>query len=137
MALLEVNWHPSARQLRWFALALAVIVGGLATIRAERADSLLAIVVGVIAIVLGLVGVWRPSFVRPVYLAWMTAAYPIGWVVSHTLLVSIYLVVVTPIGLVMRALRHDPMKKRFDRSTTTYWAPREEVSKQSRYLQQF
>lgn len=137
MALLEVNWRPSARQLRWFALALAVIVGGLATIRAERAHSLLAMVVAVTAVVVGLVGVWRPSFVRPVYLAWMTAAYPIGWVVSHTLLVGIYLVIVTPIGLVMRALRHDPMQRMFDRSTASYWVRREEVPNHSRYLQQF
>ena len=36
------------------------------------------------------------------YARWMDAGYPIGWTISILLLGSIYFLVVTPIGVVMR-----------------------------------
>ncbi len=137
MALLEVNWRPSPKELRWFALGLAVIVGGLACLRGIQTDSTLAWGVAAVAGFCGIVGVWRPAFIHPVYLVWMAAAYPIGWTVSHTLLVGTYFLVVTPIALVMRALGRDPMQRRLERSRQSYWVPREPVRSRSRYLQQF
>jgi hypothetical protein len=67
----------------------------------------------------------------------MYAAFPIGWVVSHVMLALIYYGVMTPIGLVMRLLGRDPLKRKLDRSADTYWEPREPIANSKRYFQQF
>ena len=58
----------------------------------------------------GLVGVLRPGFLRPVYVLWMALAFPIGWTVSHLLLLIVYYLVLTPIGLLMRLFGYDPLE---------------------------
>jgi hypothetical protein len=71
-----------------------------------------------------LLGTSRPAWLRPVYVAWMAAAYPIGWLLAHLLLAAIYFLLITPIGLVLRLARHDPLARRFDREAQSYWTPR-------------
>ena len=78
----------------------------------------------------------RP-FRRPIYLGWMYAVFPIGWVISHTVLALTYYLVLTPIGLLMRGLGRDPMERRFDRDGETYWTPHEPSEDPARYFRQF
>jgi len=78
-----------------------------------------------------------PSLRRPMFVGWMYAAYPLGFIVSHVLLGLVYFGVVTPIGLLLRAVGHDPMTRRFDRSAKTYWIAREQTRDVRRYFRQF
>lgn len=88
-------------------------------------------------VVLSLV-VWAdPASARRIYVGWMLAAQPIGWTISHIVLALVFYVVITPIGLVMRALGRDPMQRRFDRQATTYWQPRRPVTDVKQYFRQF
>lgn len=74
---------------------------------------------------------------RVVYVWWMRASMPIGWTLSHVFLSLAFFGVVTPIGVLMRALGRDPMHRRFDRQATTYWTRHEQVSDAKRYFRQF
>lgn len=138
MALLEINRNPSRRDLAWFGVVLLlffIVMGGVLG-RALASDAVrhgLWAVGGVLALVYYAVPIWR----RPMFVGWMYAAYPVGLVVSHVLLGLVYFGVVTPIGLLMRAVGHDPMTRRFDRSAATYWVEREQVSDVKRYFRQF
>ena len=139
MALLEINRDPSHRQIRQFAfIALPGFCLVLAAIAMYRfgswptAGSLIA--AGVASIALGLV---RPRWMRVVYIGWMWAAFPIGWLVSHALLAAIFYLVMTPIGLLRKIIGHDPLNRRFDREAETYWVPRPPESDPSRYFRQF
>lgn len=62
-----------------------------------------------------------PIVRRPIHVGWMYAAFPIGWTVSHLLIALVYYLVLTPIGLLMRAAGYDPLQRRFDRTAATYW----------------
>ena len=66
----------------------------------------------------------------------MVAAFPIGWTVSHLLLGSIFYLVITPIGLLLRALGHDPMERKFDREAKTYWIEHERAET-ARYFRMY
>ena len=138
MALLEINRNPSRRDLAWFGavlLAFFIVIGlviGRAT-HSELVRNVLWGVGGVLALAYYAVPVLR----KPMFVGWMYAAYPLGYVISHVLLGLIYFAVVTPIGLLMRAVGHDPMERRFDRAAQTYWVPREPVSDVKRYFRQF
>lgn len=138
MALIEINRNPSRRDLAWFGAVLLlflVVIGGVVG-RALHSDVTRNVVWGAGA-VLALTYYAVPPLRRPMFVGWMYAAYPIGWVVSHVLLGLVYFGVVTPIGLLMRAVGHDPMARRFDRSAPTYWIAREQVTDVRRYFRQF
>lgn len=137
MAVLDFNFRPSQRDLRmffgvWLPLFLAVI-GGWITWR-NGAVTTGATILLVIAAASALVGWIRPQALWVVYLIWLTLTFPIGWVISHLVLGFVYFIVITPIGLVMRAFGYNPMARRLDRSAATYWVTREPQTDVQRYF---
>ncbi|MCC7424305.1 MAG: hypothetical protein IT428_28895 [Planctomycetaceae bacterium] len=137
MALIEFQWNPSSRDLRIFAVGQVVFFGFVAAWIHRRFGSFptAAAVVGVSLVGLA-VGLAKPQALRLVYVGWMAAVYPIGWVVSHVLMAAVYYGVVTPVGLLMRLAGRDPMQRRFNRSAATYWTPRNTDIPTSRYFRQ-
>jgi carbamoyltransferase len=138
MALIEINRTPSRRDLTWFGAVLLLfflVIGGLLgrALDSDVARNILWAAGSLVALVYYVV----PPLRRPMFVGWMYAAYPIGFVVSHVLLGLVYFGVVTPIGLLMRAVGHDPMARRFDRSAPTYWIARKPVTDVKRYFRQF
>ncbi len=89
------------------------------------------------AICVALVGYLVPAFVRLLFTAAMCVAFPIGWMVSHTVLIAVFLLVITPVGLVMRALGRDALDRTFDREAPTYWQSGRTEMDKTRYLRQF
>jgi hypothetical protein len=139
MAILSINWTPSPRELRWFSGLLIVffgVVAGVSWLRSGQATGP-AIMFGAVSAV-GVLGLAVPRAVRWVYVAWMVAVWPIGSAISYLLLAGIFLGVITPIGLCLRLLGRDPMRKALNRTATTYWIPRSpEEPDSSRYFRQF
>jgi hypothetical protein len=137
MALIAVNWNPSRTELRQFAgiwLGFFGLVGYLA--RSQAGPSTASFAIWVVAAVVGGIGLLWPSMIRPLYVGWLTAAQPIGWAVSHLLLVFIFYGIIAPIGWLARCLKHDPMRRTFDRSASTYWEPHNPAGDPARYFRQ-
>lgn len=78
-----------------------------------------------------------PSLGRRVWVGWMLAAFPIGWTISHAVLAAVYYLVLTPIGLLMRLVGRDPMRRRLDPRAETYWIEREGRRDSTSYFRQF
>ena len=57
--------------------------------------------------------------------------------INHVVLGFVYYLAVTPIGLIMRLVGYDPMKRRFDSSAESYWIARKPGRGPSSYFQQF
>ena len=138
MAAVEINWNPTPKDLRVFAALQIVFFAIVAFLVNDRTGSTAAPVwIVCISAVVGIVGLVGPSLIRPVYVAWMVAVFPLGWASSHIILLVVYYFVVTPIGLIMRACGRDPMRREFDRDATTYWIPRKQPTGTNRYFKQF
>ncbi len=136
--MIDINWNPSARQLRQFALLLAALLIGVASWLYWKSPASGWVAVALSAAgVAGGIGLLCPRLMRIVYVAWMAAVFPIGWTVSHVLLAAIYYLVITPIGVIMRVCRYDPLQRRFDRNAKTYWKRREEQNDTKRYFKQY
>lgn len=137
--MISINWKPSSRELRWFGALLmlfVVVVAGFWNWKTSQETGPI-ILVGV-GWAIGSVGLIVPQAIRWVYVGWMIAAFPIGWVISHLLLAAIFFGVIMPIGLILRVLGRDPMRKSFDRSASTYWIARPtEPTDSKRYFRQF
>ena len=138
MALVDINWHPSPKELRIFAVLELAFFALVAWWIADRwAAPARRRWCWLLAAAAGVAGLARPSLLRPVYVVWMLAVLPIGWTVSHLAMAAIYYLVVTPIGLMMRLCGRDPMHRRFDRAVRSYWRTRPPEGQKGRYFRQF
>jgi hypothetical protein len=122
MGLFQFNDKPSDKDLRWFAVlwfpAFAGMVGFL--IFRKLHSPALAVSIWVGAVACGIGGLASPVIIRPIYRWLMRLTSPIGWFLSHVILLIAYFGVITPVGTIMR-LFHDPMRRQFLRSSETYW----------------
>jgi multisubunit Na+/H+ antiporter MnhG subunit len=58
------------------------------------------------------------------YIAWMTMAFALGFVMSHVILTLFFFLIVTPISLFARLVGKDFLNRKLDPTATTYWIPR-------------
>ena len=59
-----------------------------------------------------LVGILKPDLLLYPYKGWMALGHALGWINSRIILGLIFLVVLQPIALLMRAFGHDPLRKK-------------------------
>jgi hypothetical protein len=140
----EVNWNPGLRERRKFALSLiiglpcvAVVLLALGLLRGRGWNFPLTAIVGGGGLAVGLLLLALPQIARPFYVAWYFVACCIGTVVGNLALAIVFFVLVTGLGLLMRALGHRPVRKTFDKRAATYWQDAEHVDDPNRYYRQF
>jgi hypothetical protein len=137
MAVVDFNFRPSRSDLRMFFgiwLPGSLIVLGLLIAWRHAAVTAGAAVSLSLAVISCVIGWLRPGALWLVYVVWLCLVFPIGWLVSHLVLGLVYFVVFTPIGLVMRLVRYDPMARTFDRQAPTYWTKHEPASDPRSYF---
>jgi hypothetical protein len=136
--MIKINWQPSPYELRVFAIGQIVLTLLLATGLMKRGLSF-NVSAGIVACsaAVGLAGAIRPSLIRWLYCTWMIAVFPIGWCLSQLLLISVFLFVVLPIGLLLRCVGIDPMSRRFEPTSATYWTKRRPMPPANRYFRPF
>ncbi len=138
MAVIDMTWRPTNRELRMFAVVQLIVTTFGAWLLHRRLgwDAAAIGVMGLAAVAL-VAGLWSPQWIRPVYLAWMLAGFPIGWVNAHVLLAVIYYGIITPIGFVLRLSGRDLLQLNPRPDATTYWSVRPEPPESPRYFRQF
>jgi hypothetical protein len=145
--LIPVTLRPSRRQLRTFGLITAVLTavvgasfyfrGHMWGISVEPAlGSQLGHILWGASVALVVAAFAVPKAFVPLYVLLTVVTLPIGFVMSHILIATIYFVIITPIALVMRVLGRDTMTRKLDRAAPTYWVKRSET-KPGRYLRQY
>ena len=124
----ELSELSTARSdLRKFGLLMGTVlvaVGGFVLWRSGLPPSTAVWVLGSVAGVFVMFAVAAPQALRPVYLVWMGIAIALGFVMTRVILTIVFFVVITPIGLIMRALGKDPLTKGPDASLKSYWIPK-------------
>ncbi len=89
------------------------------------------------SVAIGCIGMISPKWIRPVYVIWMLAVFPIGWLLSHVLLAVVFYIVVTPIGLWRVRSNGDPLQREWNSEATTYWEKRKPDPPPETYFRQF
>ena len=134
----ELPLKPSARTLRQFAALSVVVFAALAAWQGvARQHWTAAFVLISLCLTIGPLGLWRPHLVRPIYVGWMIAAFPLGWIVSLTLLALVYYLVVTPLGVASRLVGRDRLGLRPDAEQKSYWSSLEAAKDPRRYFRQY
>lgn len=144
--MLEINTNPSKSDLKWFGLifgAVLMVVGLVLWLKTSvlfgmgSSPTIASKVVWALAVLFPIVYYAIPPARKPLFVGFMYAAFPIGWVASNVILVVVYYVVMTPIGLVMRLAGKDPMQRELLPESPTYWEERPSEDDALRYFKQF
>jgi hypothetical protein len=136
--MIAINKNPSKKELILFGLLGLAFFGLIGLSALHKTHSIHAARnIWVAGAVLFAAYYAVPPIRRPIYLGWMYAAYPIGWVISHVLLALAFWGVIVPVGLLMRVVSRDPLARAFDPSAKSYWTPHEPGTDASRYFRQF
>src|SRR5690242_7923446 len=94
----DVTKPTTDRLLRQFAGLWILFFLSVAALRWHRgAHDGLTIGIAAMAIAVGAIGLVWPQAIRPVYVGWMAAAFPIGWTTSRVALGVVFYVVLAPI----------------------------------------
>lgn len=111
------------REGRKFGLTVGVAFGVLAAIGFWRGHVYVPGALATLGALLVLGGLAIPGHLGPVYRGWMRVAHAISKVTTPLFLSIMYLLVLTPAGLLMRALGRNPL--RHSESEGGYWIMRE------------
>jgi hypothetical protein len=136
MSLVRIERNPTGRQLLVFGAAWLVFLGSWGLLAWMRGRNAAAEVLWTLAAVVPVAGAVSRRILRLAYVAVSYATYPVGFVVSYIVLALVYFLVLTPIGLFMRLLGHDPLSRKFDPAAKSYWIPRDEAKTVESYFKQ-
>jgi hypothetical protein len=141
----EINWKPSAVDLRKFAVSLIIGFPCIAVffflVRWVTAGALPApkffLLLGGIGSATGLVCLLIPVIARPLYYIWYALAACIGIVMANLLFALLYYGLVAPMGLFMRLRGRDALNLKFKRGTASYWLDAPPAPPATQYFQQY
>ncbi len=118
-----VNAIPEldARDLRKFGLVTGGIIAGLfGFLFPWLLDTSWVYWPWTVAGILVLWGLAAPKTLGPIYRLWMQAGLLLSRVTTPVVLAMVFYLVIVPVAVVMRAARHDPMARRFEKRVDTY-----------------
>ncbi|HTY11107.1 MAG TPA: SxtJ family membrane protein [Bacteroidota bacterium] len=78
----------------------------------------------IIAFLLLVCGAMKPQYLTRVYGAWMGIAFGLGWIVSRAILILLFYLVITPVGLLARLFGKKFIDVSFPGAKESYWVPR-------------
>jgi len=84
----------------------------------------LGLVPGAVGVMLALLSLALPRVVHPLASAWAVLGHLLGRITTPIVLVFVFVLVVVPLGLVLRLLGKDVFRRERDAKATTYWVER-------------
>ena len=135
--MLKLDFKPPLHVLTQFGfigVAGFTFIGAIATQR-FHAPPAVGYVCLALAAFLGFCAAFEAgAIIRPFFVALMIIAWPLGMVISIVLLGTIFYGMFAPVGVVFRMMGKDPLDRRFDRSSTSYWIRRKTQRSPASYL---
>ena len=134
MALIELNWNPTSRQLRQFGglcLVALPLLGWL-----WSGNLTLIATLGVIGLMMAAAAWIYPKAIAPLFVGLMLITAPIGMVIGELAMFLIFITVFLPIGLFFRAIARDRLQIKLDRSSSSYWQPKRQPKSVASYYRQ-
>jgi len=117
------NIKSGKRELKQFGITIAVVLAILSSwfLWRGRDGGYILLIIAILFLALGL---FLPNPLKPLQKMWMTLAVLLGWVMTRVVLIVLFYLVVTPIGLLARICGKDFLNRKFDREAQSYWLER-------------
>ncbi len=139
MSFVEIDWRPKRNQLRSFGI-IALIVTAIISLLLYVFKGVAiqwALAIFAVGLIIFLSSIISLRLTRVIYVVLMAVTFPIGLVVSFTLLAAFYFLLLAPLGLFFRIIGRDALCRKFDPTADSYWLQRNPPENLERYFQQF
>ena len=103
-------------------MAIAFLVIAAIVILKHHHVSLSLLIISGSFFVLGAVA---PAILKPVYVAWMKLAVVLSWINTRIILLILFYLILTPIGLIMRLFGKDVLDFKIKKNRDSYWQKKE------------
>ena len=131
------NIKSGKKELRQFGITIGVVLGLLGSwfLWRDRDGGYLLLIIATLFLSLGLI---LPKLLTPLQKLWMTLAVLLGWLMTRIILIILFYLVVTPIGLLAKICGKDFLNRKFNKTAQSYWIPRKATtSDKKNYENQF
>ncbi len=111
---------------RKFGITMGIafmVISGLFFFQEKQAGILLTLIASCIFFI---VGSFSPALLKPVYIIWMRFAFVLGWINARIILIILFYLVFTPVGLFMRLFRIDLLERK--KQEGSYWKLKERIN---------
>ena len=138
-----MNWsdlplNPTPKALRQFSAAWLVFFLCLGTHQYfVREHYVPGILLGLMAVLIGNLGLIKPASVRWIFVGWMVLAFPIGWLISQLMLALLFFVVLTPVAILFRLRGRDLLARKPVRGKITFWTKKSMPENVESYFRQY
>lgn len=122
----KLQIDTSDQKIRNFGILFFVVFAALAGLSFYKGHSTWPWFAGA-SLVFLLAGFIAKPALRPIYFGWMAFAFVLGWINTRIILGIFFYGILFPVGLLLKILRRDPLARRLDRQTTSYWIRHEPV----------
>lgn len=123
MAFISVHWRPTPRQLRIFGITMPIGLGIIGSVfhfwLGATGFATFLWTFGALSFITGITGT---VVALPFYWLWIGFAFVISQTLGYGLLILIFYLVVTPIGLLSRIVGRDRLALK-NSGSPTYWQP--------------
>ncbi len=130
--------RTEAQEARRFGVVLPVVLTALAALSLWWGHPRRAVVLAIGAGVASLLPFVAPPLWLGFFRLWMKLAEALGWFSTRVILSSFFYLVLTPVGLVMRLMRRDPLDLAWKDGRQSYWKDKEPIPESlERYDKQY
>jgi len=133
MSSIRIEKPKTLSELRSFGLTMALILGGI-SIYTLFNQSQLGLLWITVTVFFGTLGLLAPAALRPIEKGWIKLGELMGMVVTPIVMGVMFFGIITPIGLLMRAIGKDLLDQKIDKGATTHWKKTEPITDKSRYF---
>ena len=116
--------ETTKKDLRQFGLVLALILGLIGYLQLRKGHVNVypwLCYAGGMSLIFGIL---LPGVLKPVFIVFTHVAHAIGWFNTRVILILVYYLILTPIGLLMRVFGKDILDQRLDGDASSYWIKR-------------
>ncbi|HEY1602901.1 MAG TPA: SxtJ family membrane protein [Pirellulales bacterium] len=145
MALIDVSWQPTDRQLRqfgWIALAGLPMLGWLFDGKpwpladSTQMQQVVLTTLAALGVIAATLAILCPQALRWPFVGAMLLALPLGLVMGEVVLAIIYFLLFLPVSLVFRLIGRDALERGIDHRAKTYWQPKAHPPGHESYFRQ-
>ncbi|MFN2542791.1 MAG: SxtJ family membrane protein [Chthoniobacterales bacterium] len=133
----QLDRSPKALARFGFILGGIAILLGLLLLVRHRSGNLTVLSGQVLGVLLVIMAVVAPRALKYLHAVWIGLSLLIGWVMTRVILTLVFLLVVTPIGLLQRLASRSSVDLRGRTGAASYWQPRQKTFAPADYRNQF
>lgn len=133
----KINWHPDHKQVKVFAVTLAIAVIMFAAVIYLLGKQQSAIWIALIGLALAAISFLFHPIGRIVYTLWMGFGFILGKITTPIIAAIIYYLVLMPVGLFFRLTGKDTLKLRKPSDCTSYFTNHDPPMDKERFFRQF